>query len=171
MKKIIYGVKFIWISIGNLDPTIIFVILEWLLLVYWSRSISLVFLRGSPLDRRNSYRHWWWTIQWKVYASDINRIFRLGANSKVYASDGNQYFGFWRAFRDRKHNYRPTEARPLSSTDGLNSGLRENPNCHFQTENIQIFWKFSIIRISISFWIFIEDFAYYFTTNRTFLVG
>ena len=52
MKKIIYGVKFIWISIGNLDPTIIFVILEWLLLVYWSRSISLVFLRGSPLDRR-----------------------------------------------------------------------------------------------------------------------
>ena len=44
MKKIIYGVKFIWISIGNLDPTIIFVILEWLLLVYWSRSISLVFL-------------------------------------------------------------------------------------------------------------------------------
>ena len=26
-------------------------------------------------------------------------------------------------------------------------------------------------RISISFWIFIEDFAYYFTTNRTFLVG
>ena len=25
--------------------------------------------------------------------------------------------------------------------------------------------------ISISFWIFIEDFAYYFTTNRTFLVG
>ena len=33
------------------------------------------------------------------------------------------------------------------------------------------FWKFSIIRISISFWIFIEDFAYYFTTNRTFLVG
>ena len=64
VKKIIYGVKFIWISIGNLDPTIIFVILEWLLLVYWSRSISLVFLRGSPLDRRNSYRHWWWTIQW-----------------------------------------------------------------------------------------------------------
>ena len=57
IKKIIYGVKFIWISIGNLDPTIIFVILEWLLLVYWSRSISLVFLRGSPLDRRNSYRH------------------------------------------------------------------------------------------------------------------
>ena len=57
VKKIIYGVKFIWISIGNLDPTIIFVILEWLLLVYWSRSISLVFLRGSPLDRRNSYRH------------------------------------------------------------------------------------------------------------------
>ena len=56
VKKIIYGVKFIWISIGNLDPTIIFVILEWLLLVYWSRSISLVFLRGSPLDRRNSYR-------------------------------------------------------------------------------------------------------------------
>ena len=55
--KIIYGVKFIWISISNLDPTIIFVILEWLLLVYWSRSISLVFLRGSPLDRRNSYRH------------------------------------------------------------------------------------------------------------------
>ena len=53
MKKIIYGVNFIWISIGNLDPTIIFVILEWLLLVYWSRSISLVFLRGSPLDRRN----------------------------------------------------------------------------------------------------------------------
>ena len=53
MKKIIYGVKFIWISIGNLDPTIIFVILEWLLLVYWSRSISLVFLRGSPLDRVN----------------------------------------------------------------------------------------------------------------------
>ena len=42
---------------------------------------------------------------------------------------------------------------------------------HFQTENIQIFWKFSIIRISISFWIFIEDFAYYFTTIRTFLVG
>ena len=33
------------------------------------------------------------------------------------------------------------------------------------------FLKFSIIRISISFWIFIEDFAYYFTTNRTFLVG
>ena len=32
------------------------------------------------------------------------------------------------------------------------------------------FWKFSIIRISISFWIFIEDFAYYFTTNRTFLI-
>ena len=31
VKKIIYGVKFIWISIGNLDPTIIFVILEWLL--------------------------------------------------------------------------------------------------------------------------------------------
>ena len=57
VKKIIYGVKFIWISIGNLDPAIIFVILEWLLLVYWSRSISLVFLRGSPLDRRNSYRH------------------------------------------------------------------------------------------------------------------
>ena len=27
VKKIIYGVKFIWISIGNLDPTIIFVIL------------------------------------------------------------------------------------------------------------------------------------------------
>ena len=53
VKKIIYGVKFIWISIGNLDPTIIFVILEWLLLVYWSRSISLVFLRGSPLDRVN----------------------------------------------------------------------------------------------------------------------
>jgi len=26
------NVKFIWISIGNLDPTIIFVILEWLLL-------------------------------------------------------------------------------------------------------------------------------------------
>ena len=26
------------------------------------------------------------------------------------------------------------------------------------------------LRISISFWIFIEDFAYYFTTNRTFLV-
>ena len=43
VKKIIYGVKFIWISIGNLDPTIIFVILEWLLLVYWYRSISLVF--------------------------------------------------------------------------------------------------------------------------------
>ena len=57
VKKIIYGVNFIWISIGNLDPTMIFVILEWLLLVYWSRSISLVFLRGSPLDRRNSYRH------------------------------------------------------------------------------------------------------------------
>ena len=27
VKKIIYGVKFIWISIGNLDPTIIFVIM------------------------------------------------------------------------------------------------------------------------------------------------
>ena len=69
VKKIIYGVKFIWISIGNLDPTIIFVILEWLLLVYWSRSISLVFLRGSPLDRRNSYRHWWWTYKW-IYNED-----------------------------------------------------------------------------------------------------
>ena len=45
VKKIIYGVKFIWISIGNLDPTIIFVILEWLLLVYWPRLISLIFLR------------------------------------------------------------------------------------------------------------------------------
>ena len=33
------------------------------------------------------------------------------------------------------------------------------------------FLKILIIRISISFWIFIEDFAYYFTTNRTFLVG
>ena len=32
------------------------------------------------------------------------------------------------------------------------------------------FLKILIIRISISFWIFIEDFAYYFTTNRTFLV-
>ena len=30
----------------------------------------------------------------------------------------------------------------------------------------------TLIRISINFWIFIEDFAYYFTTNnRTFLVG
>ena len=27
------------------------------------------------------------------------------------------------AHRDRKHNYRPTEARPLSSTDGLNSAI------------------------------------------------
>ena len=33
------------------------------------------------------------------------------------------------------------------------------------------FLKILIIRISISFWIFIEDFAYYFTTIRTFLVG
>ena len=45
VKKIIYGVKFIWISIGNLDPTIIFVIQEWLLLVYWSRLFLLVFFR------------------------------------------------------------------------------------------------------------------------------
>ena len=29
------------------------------------------------------------------------------------------------------------------------------------------FLKILIIRISISFWIFIEDFAYYFTTIRT----
>ena len=33
------------------------------------------------------------------------------------------------------------------------------------------FSKILIIRISISFWIFIEYFAYYFTTIRTFLVG
>ena len=54
VKKIIYGVKTrLEISIGNLDPTIIFVILEWLLLVYWPRLISLIFLRGYPIDRVN----------------------------------------------------------------------------------------------------------------------
>ena len=117
---------------------------------------------------KNLHCFWQWTVKHRLPSAPPLSVW---SPNKVYASDGNRYFGFWRAFRDRKHNYRPTEARPLSSTDGLNSGLRENPNCHFQTENIQIFWKFSIIRISISFWIFIEDFAYYFTTNRTFLVG
>ena len=117
---------------------------------------------------KNLHCFWQWTVTHRLPSAPPLSVW---SPNKVYASDGNRYFGFWRAFRDRKHNYRPTEARPLSSTDGLNSGLRENPNCHFQTENIQIFWKFSIIRISISFWIFIEDFAYYFTTNRTFLVG
>ena len=38
-------------------------------------------------------------------------------------------------------------------------------------QKIYRFLKILIIRISISFWIFIEDFAYYFTTNRTLLVG
>ena len=59
--------------------------------------------------------------------------------NKVYASQGNCGFGSCRAFGSEIQNCPATEARPLSSSDGLNSGLRENPNCHFQTENIQIF--------------------------------
>ena len=66
VKKIIYGVKFIWISIGNLDPTIIFVILEWLLLVYWSRSISLVFLIYSP-----------WYFQIPLISVPLSMLYRL----------------------------------------------------------------------------------------------
>ena len=145
-------------------------------LINWLSALSTtnnrVYLKVTCVPTRalikNLHCFWQWTVKHRLPSAPPLSVW---SPNKVYASDGNRYFGFWRAFRDRKHNYRPTEARPLSSTDGLNSGLRENPNCHFQTENIQIFWKFSIIRISISFWIFIEDFAYHFTTNRTFLVG